>query len=257
MAPNSRIIPHWYTGGLLVLLMFASSLILTYLNQRVAAWMVALLLMSLFLCWAGQGVTGSWRGIFIDPRNVISLSRFQMAIWTLIILSAFLTAAFFNISVGSEDSLSIQVPSQLWTILGISTASLVGAPLILNQKATDQPSEEALQKTKVELQKQGFQNTDTSYVGKILVNTQPDVARWSDMFTGDETSNGAHLDLGKVQMFLFTVLIAASYMVALFQLFRYAQSDGITSLPALDQSTVSLLGISHAGYLINKGIPRQ
>ncbi|WP_255355266.1 hypothetical protein [Pelomonas sp. Root1217] len=38
--------------------------------------------------------------------------------------------------------------------------------------------------------------------------------------------------------------------------FKYSQSDGITDFPTLDDSTIALLGISHAGYLTNKAVPR-
>lgn len=51
--------------------------------------------------------------------------------------------------------------------------------------------------------------------GQIIGNAQPALAQWSDMFTGDETSNGAHVDLAKLQMFFFTVIVALSYFAAL------------------------------------------
>ena len=38
---------------------------------------------------AGLGITGVWRGAFIDERNMISLPRFQMLVWTVLVLSAY------------------------------------------------------------------------------------------------------------------------------------------------------------------------
>jgi hypothetical protein len=73
----------------------------------------------------------------------------------------------------------------------------------------------------------------------------------------DETSNGAHVDLAKLQMFFFTLSIALSYCAALWRTFKYAQADGISVFPVLDQSTIALLGISHSGYLLNKAVPRS
>ena len=38
---------------------------------------------------AGPGITGVWRGPFLDERNMIGLSRFQMLVWTILVLSAY------------------------------------------------------------------------------------------------------------------------------------------------------------------------
>jgi hypothetical protein len=64
----------------------------------------------------------------------------------------------------------------------------------------------------------------------------------ADMFRGEETGNAAFLDLGKVQMFFFTII------------------DGgvpIHEFPALDESIVALLGISHATFLTYQAVPHS
>jgi len=83
---------------------------------------------------AGHGILGLWRGLLVDERNKMSLSRLQMILWTIIVLSGFLTVALLNIRSRQADALSITVPPQLWLLIGISTTSLIGAPLILNTK---------------------------------------------------------------------------------------------------------------------------
>ena len=95
---------------------------------------------ALFTFVCGQGVTGRWMGALIDERNVMSLSRFQMVAWTLLILSAYLTAALANIATGQAHPLAINLPQELWVLLGIGTASLVGSPLLLNAKMTKTPN---------------------------------------------------------------------------------------------------------------------
>ena len=78
----------------------------------------------------------------------------------------------------------------------------------------------------------------------------------ADLFQGDEIGNAAHLDLGKVQMFFFTLVMVFTYAAALAHTF-FNVSSGITELPALDQGMVTLLGISHADFLANKAIPHS
>jgi hypothetical protein len=76
------------------------------------------------------------------------------------------------------------------------------------------------------------------------------------MFTGDETANGSHLELGKIQMFFFTFVLVMAYAVALGSLFLNS-SGKIDSFPVFDAGMIALLGISHAGYLVNKAVPRS
>jgi hypothetical protein len=55
-----------------------------------------------------------WEGLLIDTRNKMLLSRLQLILWTLVVLSAFLTVALFNIrNTQMADPLHIKVPSQV------------------------------------------------------------------------------------------------------------------------------------------------
>jgi hypothetical protein len=89
--------------------------------------------------------------------------------------------------------------------------------------------------------------------GQVMVNTDPANARWSDMFRGEEVGNGGQLDLGKIQMFYFTLILVLAYGAALASAFTNSTSI-ISQFPAVDSSMVALLGISQAGYLSNKAI---
>ena len=225
-------------------------------HRPATAWIVIAILILVFAMIAGHGVVGAWRGVLIDDRNVISLSRFQMLLWTVIVLSGFIVAAFCNLYVGVESPLAIQVPNTLWLLMGISTTSLVGTPLVLNQKKNKQPLAQSFNETVKLLADQGMKPADVINVGQVIGNARPSLALWSDMFTGDETSNGAHLDLSKVQMFFFTLIIALTYCAAWLQMFRYSESGGVGSFPGLDESVLALIGISHSGYLVSKATPR-
>ncbi|MDO8674149.1 MAG: hypothetical protein Q7O66_22280 [Dehalococcoidia bacterium] len=101
---------------------------------------------------------------------------------------------------------------------------------------------------------QGVDTHKVSSEGQIVVNQSPDMASWSDLFRGEETRNTAGLDLAKVQMFFFTMILAIAYAVALGAVFKTANAGQITAFPPLSPAMVSLLGISNAGYLVNKSI---
>jgi hypothetical protein len=64
----------------------------------VASWLLILLLLSAFTGGLGHGVTGLRHGLLIDSRNKMSLARLQTILWTLLVLSGYLTAGLYNIA---------------------------------------------------------------------------------------------------------------------------------------------------------------
>lgn len=92
--------------------------------------------------------------------------------------------------------------------------------------------------------------------GSLVVNQSPDDAGWADLFRGEDVGNAGHLDLGKIQMFYFTLIIVFAYGAAIAEMFESSRF-GITKFPLLSSGTVALLGISHAGYLANKAVTRD
>ncbi len=205
-------------------------------SLRLGIWIGTLILLTFFILLAGRVLTGNWLGILIDERKKMSLSRFQTVLWSVLILSAFLAAAISNLLVANNPTgtLSISIPPELLGILGISVTSLAGAPLILNSKKGP---------------------IDRNGDGK----DPSDRPRWSDMLKGDDVANAAYLDLGKVQMFYFTIILVLAYGAALVAMFMLAdpKHHAISEFPALNPTTVGLFGISHAGYLVYKAVPRD
>jgi hypothetical protein len=225
------------------------------------AWGTTFVLLATSVAIAGNGIVGRWMGALIDDRNRISLSRLQMSLWTILVLSAFLTAALANIATGQANPLAIAIPSQLWLVMGITTTALVGSPLIKSYKAgqpvsADVAVQTSQQKTLDLLAKQRSDMTDADNHGRLIVLGSPKDASWSDLFQGEEISNAALLDLGKVQMFYFTLILLLAYGAALATLFSHGPG-GITQFPVLDESMITLFGISNGGYLVNKAIPHN
>jgi len=135
-----------YTLLIILCIFIASSAQVFFPPIRGWNWIIVLLLMIAFVILLGKEINGRYGGIFINERFRMSLSRFQLVIWTLIVLSAFITIALERVVAGVADPLAIALPTQLWALLGISTASLVGSPLILSTKKTKKPNPEAIDK---------------------------------------------------------------------------------------------------------------
>jgi hypothetical protein len=225
-------------------------------GERLVAWLGIMALLAAFAVIAGQGVTGLWLGVLIDSRNKVSLSRFQMVVWTILILSAFLTAVMVNRDLGQTEPLKVVIPPDLWLLMGISTTSLIGSPLIINAKKKREAKEEEKTSALAALMRQAIDTSKVAILGQIIINQTPEAARWSDMFRGSETGNAGQLDLGKVQMFFFSLILVLAYALALAGLFGEGKGV-IDSLPLMDGGMIALLGISHAGYLVNKALPHS
>jgi hypothetical protein len=224
-------VKHWtrgHTWGLLAIVV--AIFVLGWFvptSARLWAWLPSLVLLALFIGVAGHGITGYWRGALIDEQNKISLSRLQLAAWTAVVLSAYVTAALGNIAHGAGDPLGIRIDSQIWILLGISTTSLVGSPLLKSNKRIQ---------------------------GLLLRSSAPGDSSWADLFRGEESGNEGLLDMAKVQMFYFTVIAVVAYGTAL-GLLMANKSFPFDAFPGLSSGVLALLGISHAGYLTNKVIP--
>jgi hypothetical protein len=224
-------------------------------EHGLVAWLVIMVLLGACCVVIGLGTTGLWRGLLIDSRNRMSLSRLQLLLWTVLVLSAFLTVAMFNIREDPmADPLNIKVPAQVWGLLGISTTSFVTAATIKSQKKNLEVTREAKDKTTAALENVGDNsNKLADPQGALVAYEQPENASVSDLFKGDEVISAAYFDLGKVQVFLFTLIVVFAYAAEVGAMLYSTRV--ISALPELSTGIVALLGISHAGYLTAKAVP--
>jgi hypothetical protein len=228
-------------------------------STPILAWLFILAGMLLFFLIAGQSVSGRFLGCLIDERNVMSLSRLQLIGWTVLILSVYFTVVLMRIRWNAGiAAVDIYVDGKLWALMGISTTSLVASPLILSTK-TDKPADSAEKSTTFELlRRQGDDPDQLGNKGQIVTNNMPTQARWSDLLTGEEVANAAHLDLTRVQMLFFTLVALLAYAIAAGQfLLKLTEATSPVNLPALSEGIVAIIGISHAGYLTAKAVPRS
>jgi len=207
-----------------------------WVHARQVAFLLAVVLMSLELAAIGICINNRATGVIIDSRNVMSLSKLQACAWTILVLSALLIAAAFNLSTPDSQALNIVIPPELLVAMGISATTLAATPALLSLKTN--------------------QTTPTSggaSVNVLASNSSIFDADWTDMLTGDETGNQASPDLGKIQQFLVTLLLLGVY--GLFIVRWFTGAHPIHKLPPLDQSFIWLMGISHASYLAYKAAP--
>ncbi len=247
----------WHTFSLCVIVVAVVLVGLLFPSEsRFWVWLSIVGLLVAFAVVVGHGITGLWHGLLIDERNKLSLSRLQMFLWTLVVLSGFITAALSNLAADQVDPLAITISSELWLLMGIGTTSLVASPLIKSSKRARLADRDEVKDTFGLLSNQGVDIGRIAAKGQIVVNAALEDARWSDLFTGEETGNAGRLDLAKVQMFYFTLTLVLAYTVALGAMFLGDMSR-VATFPDLGQGVVALMAISHAGYLVSKAVPHS
>ena len=221
-----------------------------------STWRWILIIMVLFIILASALITGNpLFGWLINEQNRMSLSRLQMFLWTIVILSAFVTAVFANLYFKHfETAVAIAIPNELWLAMGISTTSLIGTGLILENKKDKEPK------------KDGFRRA--MRIGVLDVSNKPSLL---ELIQGEEVGNKDKIDLTRLQNLFFTIVLVGSYMASLSAMFTelatlaaktpdiliMAEKAPITSFPELGSSAIALLTISHAGYLAAKAIDKQ
>ncbi|MDQ0462804.1 hypothetical protein QO010_000552 [Caulobacter ginsengisoli] len=233
------------------------------------AWIKTVGLVMLFMALASIAIRGRPAGLFIDSRNRVSLSRFQAAGWTVIVISALVTLVAALIRLGVKDPLNIDLPAELLAAMGISAGTLVASPALLTLKSpSDAPSGDAAGQAAADDVAAATGRSDGQAVvsGSIVGWSSASDAQWMDMFRGEQVGDAATADLSKIQQFLITLLLLGVYAAALWSFFYaghlgplHAPAAGeptfTATLPPLSERFIWLMGISHVGYLAAKALP--
>jgi hypothetical protein len=240
--------------GLGVALIILLALLFSYKDwvSRPSAWLIVVGLLLILCIVLGVWIMKLPMGILISERNLMSLSRLQMVGWTLVIFSAYVVIVMQRIAHHIPHPLDVTLDTNLWAVLGISTASLVGTPLILSTKTDSSPNAGAVRAASNTLQESPA-SIQQNAQGTLYSNAAPSEARFSDIFQGDEIGNTAYVDISKVQMFLLTVLLVGSYCSDIWNSLGQPV-DKLTQLPEMSANMLKLLAVSHAGYLTFKAV---
>jgi hypothetical protein len=232
----------------------------------VTAFLVDMVAIALIIIGFGAVTTGRISGFFMSSRNAYSLSKLQMAGWTVVVLAALLIAAEINVLGYFGDMLKdadgkaieplmINIPGEVLAALGIAGFSFAATPAILALKATQTPADVQADIAAQRISDNTGISTDRiTNVGNVMARTDGDAAHISDIVSGDEVANAGTIDLSKVQQLLITLLLLSTYVVMTVQTLSLGKA--IASLPALGPRFVELLALSHAGYLVYKAAPK-
>lgn len=221
---------------------------------RYWVWILTMVCSAAAIMVIGKAISGYAGGLIIDNRNMMSLSKLQILVWMIVILPALITGAASNIAgIGAEFAgggpLDIVIPNELLAILGLSGATFAASPVILSTKSGSEAPSQTLANTSAQLKLDD--RTDAN--GKVFVKKQIADASWLDLFRGDEVGNANAPDLGKIQQFFITLLLAGIYIAAIGN--TYGQIGTIDALPPLSEKFVWLLAASQGTYLAYKAAP--
>lgn len=210
-------VAYWHTQPLIVL-------VLSYALVAFAA--------------AGCGRYGAkahlWTAVFIDDRNTYSLSRLQIAFWSWVVLGGLLGMVLINLGEGDEKPLSIVINEQLLTLMAISFASGAGSKLIIGAK-----------------QDAATPTNGATPASAPFKNQDPTQATWSQLLTGDFNGDAETLDISRVQMLFLSAILAVGYLILVFTKIGQVTHE----FPPIASQLVTLIGVSHGGYLVSKMAP--
>lgn len=135
------------------------------------------------------------------------------------------------------------------------TNALILATRSKSREAAQQKSDAEVKAEYAQNELTRIEETINNRSGLIHFNPSPAEAKWIELFRGDEVGNYQMIDVSKIQMFFFTVGIIFSYGVLITALLNNveAMAGNTISLPPFSDSLNTMLGLSHAGYLIVKG----
>lgn len=199
----------------------------------------------------GYGARGTVIGVLIGANPRLSLSKMQQYCWTILVLSLFgVTSAFLLGTTGGEVS-SPTCPWQIWALLGIAIGTPPLSGLIITMKEGQEPPPNA---------KANLAQDNIAHIGRIAV-----AHGWSllDLFRGEEVTNDGEVDVSRFQQVIVTIVLIIIFVAMTGQLISNlaAGTDWAawalnSSHPKLSDSFLMLLGLSHAGYLVVKALPK-
>jgi hypothetical protein len=192
---------------------------------RVAALVLGALTLLATLCLV---LGGRLRWLVIGEDNRYSASKFQMAVWTVVIGSGYIAVSSLRWMFAGPASVGgLDVPTNVLVISGASVAGFAGAKQIVASQVA---------RTK------GF---------LVSAKTLPPFgSRFPRDLVTDDT--GQRPDLGDIQMLLITLIAAGMYVVQLAGWLQALPLAAHATLPDIGGIAAGLFGAGQAAYLGKK-----
>lgn len=246
-------------------------------------WLVLSIVLGVAFVGLGIWLVGRPSGILIDERRKMSLSRLQLVLWTWLLVSAAFAAA-----IACRTS-NVKLSPELYALMGIIVGSAAGSVIVNGNKQNQEPTPAALAAARqaavdraappaatnatgqpatanVAAAQPGQANRPNQALqlvaaidnrrGVLPANDDVKKATFRDLFAGEELINQGLVDMAKVQMFFFTIAAIGTYAWTLYNTSMPEAPADVVTFPVLSDSLVTLLGISHAGYLTIKAAPK-
>ncbi|CAH0272322.1 hypothetical protein SRABI26_03699 [Arthrobacter sp. Bi26] len=200
------------------------------LNSYCWAWAISgvvlvVLTIVLGLCTEAKSVLG----ILVDGRGRTSLTHFQLTMWTVCVLSLISGVFWGRLLSGVDRPLEFDIPTEVIGLMGIAVGSAVATTIAKSAK-----------------------DNDPEACARIAVPRDGEKPKLAQIFLLEEgTAADEVIDITKFQNFVITVFLGAAYTAVAVHAMGMANPN-VESLPGLDAQLLSLLGISHAGYVAGK-----
>ena len=251
------------TGALALVVAFVVPLVLALQLRsaggsdwyRFVAWAACLIGCLGLLVVAGSEVRGRVWGAFIDERNRYSLSRMQMLLWAVLILSSFYVVFIFNVLRDAPAPLELKdLDLNVFALMGLSITSFIAAPAALSRKATQSASSNELEQSgKSLVQSQALTGLPTAN-GRILVKENSKDARFADLIRGEDVATATVIDVARTQMLLITAICMVVYGTSVGRSLLLGNAH-LQQLPKLGEALLLLILVSHTGYIAGKFVP--
>jgi hypothetical protein len=195
------------------------------------SWALSAAALAIFSTILGVVLKKGPLGILLDQRGRYSLTHLQIVVWTIVILSLIAGLFWGRIGPDARHALDFTIPDELLAVLGISVGSGVLATTIKSVKDTTPAV--------------------ALHIAASDVNHPP---RLWQIFTVEEGAMADQvIDISKFQNFVITIILVVAYVIlAIATLNSYSGPKDVNMLPGFSPQFVTLLAISHGGYIIGK-----
>lgn len=203
--------------------------------QTIVSWGVsAAVLIVLAIILGHRTMARSAIGILVDSRGRMSLTHLQLTLWTILILSLISGVFFGRLFAQVASPLNFGIPNEVLALMGIVIGSSVAATVTKSAK-----------------------NADPQASKRIPVPGPGERPRLPQIFMVEEGALADKvIDITKFQNFAFTMVLLVAYTALALSEILKTPDTPLSALPGLSSQFLTLLGISHAGYIAGK-LPSQ
>jgi hypothetical protein len=173
------------------------------------------------------------RSLILGADNRYSKSKFQLVVWFGVLMVTYLSALWLRFYYSGNELIGgINIPSHLLEISGLSALTFAGAKAITQTKENRITAAAAQDPTLLNRRK--------------MPAAQP---YFLDDLTRDDSGQ---VDLGDFQMVFLTIVAALTYLALIFNYFSTLTLQATITLPDVDTTILSVLGLGQGAYLIKK-----